>query len=78
MDTYTKTILTIIAAALVVIAARGFDPIPPAQASDRLECTIEGPVEIGGFRDMLKVEVDQKAFEPGYSSGSPVFVKVVE
>ena len=78
MDTYTKTLLTIIALALVTIALRGIvDPIQPAWAGD-MSCTIEGPLEIKeirGFGDRLRVEIEQGFNQPGSSSGSPLYIK---
>lgn len=84
MDTYTKSVLTVIAAALVVIALRGLSPIPEAHAGDRLDCRIDGPVEIRGFPDTLKVRITdtvetKKAFsEAGSSSSSPLYVRQVD
>ncbi len=85
MDTYTRFILTIIAAALVVIAFRGTGAtvIPEAYAADRLDCRIDGPVEIKGLRDLRvtiddPVEIKQAFSEAGSSSGSPMYVKTVD
>ncbi len=84
MDTYTKLVLTVIAAALCAIALRGLEPIPPAHAADTMECEVKGPMEIRGsitiedFRDKLEVEVEQGYAEAGSSSSSPVYVKQVD
>lgn len=85
MDTYTRTILTVIAAALVVIALQGFgSPIPQAYAADRLDCRIDGPVEVKGLQNELRVkvtgevEVKQSRSEAGSSRSYPLYVKNVE
>jgi hypothetical protein len=52
-DRYTRVVLTIIPAALVVNAGRGFLAIPEARASDTLHCKIDDEVKISG-----KVELD--------------------
>jgi len=82
MDNYTRTVLTVIAAALVAIALQGFgSPIPVAHAADRLDCRIDGPVEIKGLRDELRVkitgavEVKQSFSEAGSSSSYPLYIK---
>ena len=82
MDTYTRVILTVIAAALVVIAFRGLgSPIPSAYAADRLDCRIDGAVEIKGLTDELRVrisspvEIKQSHSEAGSSSSYPLYVK---
>lgn len=85
MDTYTRVILTVIAAALVVIALRGTGTsvIPEAYAADRLDCRIDGPIEIKGLRDLRvtiddPVEIKHAFHAAGSSSGSPVYVKTVD
>jgi|GEM_PF-3146911 len=85
MDTYTRIVLTVIAGALVVLALQGFgSPIPVAHAADRLDCRIDGPVEIKGLQDRLKVEivgaieVKQAYSEAGSSSSSPMYVKNID
>lgn len=82
MDKTTKLILAVIAAALCVIAVRGLNPVPPAYASSDLECTVQGPMEIKGsisisnFGDDL--EIKQGYAQPGSSSSSPVYTKIVD
>ena len=85
MDTYTRVVLTIIAAALVVIALRGGGAplLPNAHAAERLDCRIEGPVEIKGLSDLRiriadAVEVKQSHSEAGSSASYPVYVKSVD
>ena len=84
MDTYTKVVLTVIAAALVTIALRGVSPIPEAHAADRLDCRIDGPVEVRGFPDTFRVritdsvEIKQGFSEAGSSSSSPLYVRSVD
>lgn len=85
MDTYTRVVLTVIAVALVAIAAQGFgSPIPVAHAAERLDCRIDGPIEIKGLRDELRVkvtgalQVEQQHGEAGSSSGYPLYVKSID
>ncbi|MCO4773541.1 MAG: hypothetical protein KDA24_26140 [Deltaproteobacteria bacterium] len=83
MDTYTRVVLTVIAAALVIIALRGVSPIPNAYAGDRLDCRIDGPIEVKGLQDLRvtirdTVEVKQAFSEAGSSSSSPVYIKSVD
>jgi hypothetical protein len=82
-DRYTRAVLTVIAAALVIIAARGqFESV--AYAADDIKCTVEGPIEIRSFGDDLtvkiankiKVEVDQAYASAGSSSSSPLHIKM--
>jgi hypothetical protein len=82
MDTYTRIVLTVIAAALVVIALQGFgSPIPVAHAADRLDCRIDGPIEVKGLTDELRirigspVEIKQSHSEAGSSSSYPLYIK---
>ena len=74
VDRYTRTVLTIIAAALVVIALRGLNPIPPAWAAETMDCRVSGEIEIKRFSDDLKVQVDDFNF-PGGSSSRPMYMK---
>lgn len=67
-DRYTRTVLTVIAAALVVIAARG-GIVPPALAAETLDCRISGPID---------VKVDSAFSAPGSSSSSPMYVRQVQ
>lgn len=85
MDTYTRFVLTVIAVALVVIALRGVGApvIPSAHAAERLDCRIEGAVEIKSMPDVRvrisdPVEIKQGYSEAGSSSSYPVYVKTVE
>ncbi|MBW1880464.1 MAG: hypothetical protein JRI25_11000 [Deltaproteobacteria bacterium] len=88
IDAYTRFLLTVIAIALAVIAVRGISP-QPAWATDRLECRLEGPVEIRSFSDELdvrlrdvaepiEVKVSHAFAEPGTSTGNPLYVQVVQ
>jgi len=85
MDTYTRIVLTVIAVALVAIAAQGFgSPIASAHAADRLDCRIDGPIEIKGLHDELRVrvsgevKVEQTHGEAGSSRTYPLYVRTVE
>lgn len=85
MDNYTRFVLTVIAAALVVIALQGLgSPIPVAHAADRLDCRIDGPIEIKGLHDQLRVKVsgtidiDQSHGTAGSSRSYPVYVQTVD
>ena len=78
MDRYTRFLLTVIAIALTVIAARGISPVAPAYAADTIECRFDGPLTIGDFRDQLDVRVEQKSYQPGSSSGNPLYVRTVD
>lgn len=76
-DRYTRAVLTIIAAALVVIALRGLgSPESTARAADTVECHFSGPVEISRING--KVELEQAYGQPGSSSSYPVYVKTVQ
>lgn len=54
MDRYTKVVLTVIAGALVAIAARGFSPTAAEAQSDACggsslrPCYVRGPIEVFG------------------------------
>ncbi len=77
-DTYTRFVLTIIALALVVIAARGLpSPVSVAHATDVVPCRIDGPLEIRGIGGQVKVELEQAYGEPGSSSSNPLYVKAL-
>ncbi len=87
MDTYTRIILTVIAAALVLIALRGSNEvITPAHAAEDISCSFSNALEISDFRDKLnvaieeplEVEVKQSFGHAGSSSGSPFYIKLVE
>lgn len=84
MDTYTRVVLTVIAAALVVIAARGLSPVSVAQAAEDIACTFSNGVTVSDFRDSIDVELDtvsvkvEQGFnQPGSSSSTPLYVKSV-
>ena len=86
MDTYTRVVLTVIAAALTVIAFRGVDPISLAHAAEEIECRFNGGVTVSDFRDSLDVDIDdtvtvevKQAFsQPGSNSSSPLYIQVVD
>jgi len=86
IDRYTRAVLTVIAAALVVIATRGQILETPAHAADEIRCTVEGPIEIKSFGDDLevkvgnevKVEIDQAYSSAGSSSSSPLYIKATD
>lgn len=88
-DTYTRFLLTVIAASLALIALRGWSPVPAAFAGESLDCRLSGSVEISRFSDTLDVkvsrfdsdldvEVKSGFSQPGTSSSSPVYVKQVD
>ena len=78
-DVYTKVVLTLIAASLLVIAGRGVgSPVAPAFAGDTIDCRISGPIKIEDFRDTLEVKVEHSYSTPGHSSGTPIYVKSVQ
>jgi hypothetical protein len=78
-DLYTKVVLTVIAASLLVIALRGtVSPVAPAFAGDSIECRFAGPLKISDFSDTLEVKVEHSYSTPGHSSGSPMYVKTVQ
>ena len=81
-DAYTRAVLTVIAAALVVIALRGLgSPIATAHAGETLDCRVSGQVEIRGpvriesIGGSSKVQIEQAYGEAGSSSGNPLYVK---
>ena len=84
-DRYTRTVLTVIAIALVVIAFRDVVETPAYAATD-IECRVEGPIEVKSFNDdltvkisdQIKVEVEQAFSAPGTSSSSPLHIKAAD
>jgi hypothetical protein len=77
LDMYTKTVLTIIALSLMMIALRGPSGlIAPAYAFEKIECRLDGPIKIGSFDDHLEVKVSQDFSEAGTSSSRPLYVQV--
>ena len=74
IDPWTRICLTVIAAALALLALEPL--VPEARAADELKCRIEGPLEVRSIGGTVKVEVDSAFSSPGSSSGSPLHVKV--
>ena len=74
IDTWTKTCLTLIAIALLVIAFRPSFPV--AHAAEEMRCTIDGPLEIKSFGDELEVKVNAAFSSPGSSASAPMYVHV--
>lgn len=73
VDRYTRAVLTVIAAALLLHLLR--PPVPTAHAADEVRCTVSGPLEVrlSDVRDAIEVKW---AFgQPGSSSSSPLYVK---
>ncbi len=77
-DAYTRFLLTVIAFALISIALRLGSPIPPAYATETMECQFDGPLEIRRISEDVTVEVKQAYNQPGSSSSHPLYIKVVE
>ncbi len=79
VDRYTQTVLTVIALSLATIALRGGDGlVPSAHAADTQSVRIERAIEIGRLPEPIQVEIKQAFSQPGTSSSSPVYVKLVE
>ena len=88
-DWYSRSMLTIIAVSLAVLATGQLqNPVPAAHAADTMECRFSGPLEIrdiGGTVDVrirsidddLKVEASQAFSQPGTSSSRPLYVQQV-
>ncbi|MEZ4319894.1 MAG: hypothetical protein R3F61_20455 [Myxococcota bacterium] len=89
-DRYTRAVLTVIAAALSIIALRGLSPIPAAWATETMECRFGSPVELRSgaqirvtdtvqvrMSDEVKVRVESYG-APGSSSSSPLYVKQID
>ena len=88
-DWYARTMLTVIAGSLAVIAAGQLQsPVPVAHAAETMDCRFSGPLEIrdiGGTVDVrirsidddIKVEASQAFSQPGTSSSRPLYVQQV-
>lgn len=75
-DTYTRVVLTVIAAALVAIALRPLGlPIQEARAGDILDCRVQGRIEIDRWPGEISVEAKPSFDAPGTSS-RPFVVQV--
>ena len=84
-DRYSRFMLTVIALSLAVIAVKGLgSPVSVAHAADRLDCRIDGPIEIRSIgeirsiRGEVDVEIKQAHAQPGTSSSYPVHVRQVD
>lgn len=75
-DPYVRVLLTVIAVSLAVIALSGL--VPDARATDRLQCEIDGPLDIriSDIQDEIQVELEERHGVPGSSSSYPVYVRV--
>ena len=78
-DTYSRIVLTVIAAALVALAVQRADTVvPAAHAAETIECRFSNPLEIRRIEGTVAVEVKQGFSQPGTNSSYPLYVQTVQ
>lgn len=83
LDTWTRAVLTVIAASLALLAAHAWLGNPAL--ADDMECHIDGPIKIDSFGQPIEVRIDNQPLQvetqphssstPGSSSSFPLYVK---
>ena len=76
MDNTTKSLLAAIALGLFVNALS--NAVPVALAAERVECRIDGPVEVRVTSINDDIEVKRAFGQVGTSSSNPVYIKALE